>query len=569
MNAPDLELRLQPDASRYCLPRFFEDVVERGGERPAIRFEGETLSYRDLDREVRAFAKGLLALGVGKGTRVGVLVANRPEWVIASFAVGLVGGVLIPVNTFATPDERDYILRHSDTAWLVAQPTLLKRDHLQELRDRHPALARDAPGALRCEALPCLRGVVAFGAASLGAVLSWEDCVAGGAGVPDALLDGVAAEVFPSDEGVVIYTSGTTAHPKGVVHFHRAPVILSWRFAEYMALSSEDVVWTAQPFFWTAGMTMSLGATLGAGACLVLQESFEPAAALALIERERATTLHAWPHQEKALAEHPDASKTDLSRVSKIEFSSPLALLAGLEKDVWGTYGSYGMSETFTLASAIPASAPAELRRDTSGRPLPGMSIRILDPESGEVLPPGEKGEIAVKGASLMRGYYKVEPSLYFDAGGYFHTQDGGWLDPDGYLHWTGRLSNLIKTGGANVSPLEIEAAVPTSSDLRVCLAVGVPHPVLGEAVVLCAVRAEGASLDEDAREAELRSALRERLAAYKVPKRVLFFGADELEYTSNQKIQVGPLRDAVLARLQRDGVELEGVRYQAPEETA
>jgi acyl-CoA synthetase (AMP-forming)/AMP-acid ligase II len=557
-----LELRLQPDESRYCAPRFLEDVVLRGGDRPAIRFEGSDLGYAELNRQVRALAKGLVGAGVSKGARVGVLMANRPEWVVASFAIGLVGGVLIPVNTFATPDERDYILRHSDASLLLLQRTLLSRDFLKELQERTPEIALATRGRLCCPALPALRGLVVLGGESQGAVVGWKEFLAEGEGVADALLDEMASEVTPADDGVIIYTSGTTAHPKGVLHFQRAPVIQSWRFAEYMELGPDDVVWTAQPFFWTAGMTMSLGATLAAGACLVLQETFESGKALALIEQERATTLHAWPHQEKALAEHPRAAKTDLSSVRKIEFSSPLAPLAGIDKDEWGTYGSYGLSETFTLASALPASAPSDLRRATSGVPLPGMSIRIHDPETGALLAPGEKGEVAVKGATLMRGYYKVDPSLYFDADGYFHTQDGGWLDEDGYLHWTGRLSNLIKTGGANVSPLEIERALVPSAEIRAGLAVGVPHPVLGEAIVLCAVRAEGATIDEPSREKKIREQLREKLAAYKVPKRVLFFDADELEYTANQKIQVGPLRETVLARLQQERAEIDGVRY-------
>lgn len=565
MKRQSLELRLQPDASRYCMPRFLEDVVERGGERTALRFEGRDLSYRDLNDQARALAKGLVAAGVGKGTRVGVLIANRPEWVVAAFAVGLVGGVLIPVNTFATPDERDYILRHSDASLLIFQQTLLKRDFGAELQESHPEIAVAAPGLLRCAELPALRGAVVFGGEGQGAIAGWGELVASGEGVSDELLDQMTAEVTPADDGVIIYTSGTTAHPKGVLHFQRAPVIQSWRFAEYMELGDDDVVWTAQPFFWTAGMTMSLGASLAAGACLVLQEVFEPASALALIEGQRATAIHAWPHQEKALAEHPNASGTDFSSVSKLEFASPLAPLAGIEKDAWGTYGSYGLSETFTLASALPASAPAERRSETSGLPLPGMSIRILDPDSGEPVGVGEKGEVAVKGATLMRGYYKVDPALYFDSDGYFHTQDGGWLDTEGYLHWTGRLSNLIKTGGANVSPLEIEQALIPSDDMRVGLAVGVPHPVLGEAIVLCVVRAEAADFDEAARQQSIRAELRERLAAYKVPKCVLFFDADELDYTANQKIQVGALRDTALARLQQQGVEIDGVHYREP----
>lgn len=259
------------------------------------------------------------------------------------------------------------------------------------------------------------------------------------------------------------------------------------------------------------------------------------------------------------MAEHPDAQTRDLSSVFRVEFSSPLAALAGVKTDEWGTYGSYGLSETFTLASALPASASAELRAETSGQPLPGMLLRIVDPETGAPLARGEKGEIAVKGATFMKGYAKVDPQLYIDAEGYFRTQDGGHFDAEGYLHWSGRLSNLIKTGGANVSPLEIEAVAAQQPGLRTALAVGVPHPTLGEAIVLCAVPSEGTVVDVDA----LQSALREKLAAYKAPRWILVFEASELSFTGNQKVQVGPLREAAQARLERDRVEIAGFRYE------
>jgi fatty-acyl-CoA synthase len=387
-----------------------------------------------------------------------------------------------------------------------------------------------------------------------------EDLLALGEDVSEELLDAIGEEVAPSDDAMIIYTSGTTAHPKGILHSQRAPVIQSWRFAEDMQLTPEDVVFTAQPFFWTAGIAMSLGASLAAGARLLTLEIFEAERALEVIEGEKVTTLHAWPHQEKALAEHPSAAQRDLGSLCKVEFSSPMAALAGLEQDAWGTYGSYGMSETFTLASSLPAWTPADLRAKTSGKPLPGMQLRIVDVESGWPLAPGESGEIAVKGATFMRGYYKVDPEHYLDEEGFFRTQDGGFIDPDGYLHWKGRLSNLIKTGGANVSPLEIENTLGSRSDIRLALAVGVPHPALGEVIVLCAVPAAGAERDAD----EIRSVLRSSLAAYKVPRCVLFFAADELQYTGTQKVQVGPLRDAVLARLEAEGAEIEGHRYSA-----
>lgn len=258
------------------------------------------------------------------------------------------------------------------------------------------------------------------------------------------------------------------------------------------------------------------------------------------------------------MAEHPDAPRRDLSSARKVEFTSPLAPLVGLEKDVYSTYASYGLSETFTICSALPASTPAEVRRPTHGKPLPGMTIRIVDPETGEALPAGEHGEIAVKGRTLMRGYYKVDPEEYLDENGFFRTRDAGMLDEAGCLHWTGRLSNLIKTGGANVSPLEIEQRAMRFPGLYVAAAVGVPHPTLGEAVVLCAVPVEGAELDADA----LRAFLKEGLAAYKVPRAVLLFDESEVEYTGSQKLQVAPLKEKAAARLAASGIEVAGHRY-------
>jgi fatty-acyl-CoA synthase len=335
-------------------------------------------------------------------------------------------------------------------------------------------------------------------------------------------------------------------------------VIQGWRFAELMAFTPEDRVYTAYPFFWTAGIAMALGASFAAGARLLLHEIFEPGEALALAARERASSLQVWPHQAKAMAEHPDAAGTDLSSVSKIEFGSPLAKLAGLERDEWGIYASYGMSETFTLATALPANAPAEHRKRTHGPTLAGTALRIVDPHTGAVLPAGEKGEIAVKGLTLMSAYAKVEPELALDADGYFHTQDGGHLDGAGELHWTGRLSNLIKTGGANVSPLEIEERAGRFPGVRSAHAVGVPHPTLGEVIVLCVVPTAGAAVDVIALEAFLREAL----SAYKLPRASFVLRPDEVSYTGSQKVQVDPLRAWAHEKLCAQRAEIGGFTY-------
>jgi acyl-CoA synthetase (AMP-forming)/AMP-acid ligase II len=544
---------------RLTLGRFLAQIAESWDERPAIQFEGRTTSYRGLERQSRQLARALIGAGVVKGARVAVHMANRPEWIVSAFAIGMVGGILVPVNTFARREEWQYILRHSDASLLLMQPSLRKHRYLEDLVAGYPAIALGDPGRLRCLELPQLRRVFCLGIdAGRGGVEAWPELLALQEGVPDALLDAVSEEVEPADDGVLIYTSGTTSLPKGVLHTQRAGVLQAWRFAEVLRFGPEERVYTTYPFFWTAGIAMSIGATFAAGGRLLLQETFEPGAALDLIEAERATAIHAWPHQQKALREHPSAETRDLSSLRKLALSSPLAALAGVERDEYGPGATYGLSETFTIASGIPADSPVELRKTTHGRSLPGMTFRIVDPHTDESLPAGEEGEIAVKGATLMRGYYKVLPESYLDGDGFFRTQDGGSLDAEGYLHWSGRLSNIIKTGGANVSPVEIEEALGKHPGVKVGIAVGIDHPTLGEAIVLCVVPAEGASVDED----EIRGFLRQRLAAYKVPKRVLAFRAEEISYTGNQKVQVAPLREAAVARLAELELEIDGHRY-------
>jgi fatty-acyl-CoA synthase len=528
--------------SAPTLPAVLAGTVARHPDDVAIRFEGRSTTYSELAREARRVARGLVGAGVVKGAKVGLLMGNRPEWVASAFGVWMAGGVLVPVSTFATPAERAHVLAHADVSVLVLAPRLLKRDYVAELAETHPAIAGGAPGRLRVRELPCLRRVIALDTAARGGIEPWASLDAHAADVPEDLLP----EVTEADDAVIVYTSGTTRAPKAVLHAHRAPATQALHFARSMGLSPDDRLWTTHPLFWVAGMAVSLGATIASGATLILEEAFEPGAALARIASERATVLRAWRHQEHAMAEHPDAQRVDLRAVTKLNFSSPLARAVGLREDRWGTQGGYGLTETFTVVSDLPATAPAELRAATNGRPLPGMEVRIVDRETGQALPLGVEGEIAVRGRTLMRGYYKTPPEEVFDAEGFFRTGDSGILREDGGLVWTGRLSGLIKTGGANVSPLEVEAAACAASGVRTAVALGVPHPTLGEIVVLCVAPEPGKSIDEGA----LVAALRRKLAPYKVPKHVVVLEEAEIPRTGTAKVRTGVLRETVLERL-------------------
>lgn len=517
------------------LPGLLAETAARHADREACCFHGPAgrvrLTYAELAARADAVAAGLAACGVRPGARVALLMGNRPEWVAAAFGVTAAGAVLVPLNTYYEPPELAYVLGHCGAEAIVCQSGLAGHDWLAQL------------DAMRAD-LPALRVVVVLdpppGRPDL---VAWEDLIGEGGGV------GGGVTVRPEDPAVAIYTSGTTARPKGVLHAHRAPALQSWRFARELSLDPTCRVWSAFPFFWTAGFCMVMGATLAAGGCLVLQERFEPGEALRLLEAERVTTPHAWPHQAAQLEDHPDWARRDLSSIRQAEaFGSFGRHPAVRLSDTWSPRSAYGLSETFTIVSSWPARSPPEEREGHQGRILPGNCVRIIDPDTGEALPAGAEGEIAVRGPTLMLGYVGVPPAATFDADGFFRTGDAGWVDDAGRLHWTGRADELIKTGGANVSPVEIEEALVRHPGLKAAVAVGVPDPLLGEVVVVCAVRHEGATVGED----DVRGFLRGRLASYKIPRHVLFVDEAELSFTGNRKIRARELRRLAAARLGR-----------------
>jgi len=527
-------LSSEPGIGSLTLGGFLREVATRHADREAIAFHPDGItgpvlrwSYAGLADDAARIAKALLAAGVGKGTRVALLMGNRPEWVAAAYGVALAGAVLVPLNTWYEAPELAYVLRHSDAALLLVQRRLLTHDYLERLA---PAGGPE---------LPFLRRVVCLGD-------EWDELLAAGDDVTDARLDAAAAEVAPADDALVVYTSGTTARPKGVLHAHRAPTLQAWRFARLLRLEPDVRTWSAFPFFWSAGFNMVMGATLAGGGCLVLQETFEPGEALRLLESERVTSPHAWPHQLAQLEDHPDWETRDLSALRHVEAFTSFGRHKTVHvDDAWSPRAAYGATETATIVCALPADAPAGERADNHGAVLPGNALRIIDPTTGDALEAGQSGEIAVKGPTLMKGYVKVLPEACFDEDGFFHTGDAGFVDERDRLHWTGRTSDLIKTGGANVSPVEIEETLLRHPGLTAALAVGLPHPTLGEIVVVCAVAHHGHTVDEE----DVRAFLRGRIASYKIPRRVVFVDESDLTRTGNAKIRTDELR-ALASRL-------------------
>lgn len=529
-----------PDAGALTLGGFLRECVAANRDREAVvAYENArriSWTYEDLEGKARAVARALIASGVEPGERVALLMGNRPEWIASAFGVALAGGVLVPVNTYLEPRELAYVLTHSDATTLLMQTGLAGHDYLGAVSDLAGATA--------------LRGAACVGLdAASGIIEPWATFLARGDEVGGDAVQTRANAVGPDDDGIIIYTSGTTAAPKGVLHAHAAACRQSRRFFRHLALDGDVRSWSAFPLFWTAGFAMVMGATFACGGCLVLQERFEPGEALRLLTTERVTTPHAWPHQLGELEEHPDWEAADLSAVRHVESFGPFGRHPSVKvvEDAWTPRAAFGLTETFTIITSTPADTPAEVRDRATGRILPGNAIRIVDPASGDVLAPGGQGEIAVAGASLMKCYVKVPPEETFDADGFFRTGDAGWMDEDGFLHWTGRTSDMIKTGGANVSPVEIEMELLHHPRLKAAGAIGVPHPTLGQMVVVVAVPNEHAAVDED----DVRDFLKGRIASYKIPRRVVLVREAELTLTGNQKIKPEDLRALAAARLE------------------
>jgi acyl-CoA synthetase (AMP-forming)/AMP-acid ligase II len=524
------------------LGAFLDDVTAREPGREAVAHAPRDrvvarLTRAELRRASRLAAKRLVALGVGKGTRVGLLCPNRLDWLPIAFGALRVGAVLVPLSTLWKRDEVAYGLAHADVQVLLAVPRFLKHDYLAALASIVPDLDRAQPGALRSTEVPALRRLILLD----GDVAGLERWAELPADVDDAFLDALEARVSPSDLATVFFTSGTTAQAKAVVHAHAALAISARRIAECLGITPDDAWWGHMPLFWSGGFILGALQTLAGGGRIVLQEEVDAVSALVLLEAERCTVMAGW-HQAGPLLDHPDWGRR---RIALRKGSNhPLAeQLMGRDHLA---VGMYGMSETATCVACARFDDPPAVRRETFGRPLAGMEVRIVDPETGRPAEPGEPGEIFVKGPTLMEGYCRVPRAETFDREGFFKTGDLGFLDAQGCLHFASRLKDVIKTAGVNVAAVEVEEALARHPSVKAAHVVGVPDPARGENVAAFVVLADGATADPEA----LRAFCREHLASYKVPRHVFVIADAEVPRTGSGRIEKPALRRMAQARL-------------------
>jgi acyl-coenzyme A synthetase/AMP-(fatty) acid ligase len=551
-----IPLAEEPGLGTLTLSGFIREVTQRHGPCEAIaqpRPDGtvERWTYSELWARCIAVARALVACGIGKGERVGILMTNRAEFVSSAFGVALAGGVATAFSTFATAYELDQMIEVSGCTILLVEAQVLKKNFVDIVCELEPLLEHCPAGRLQSRRYPYLKRIVSLDhAGPRGGIEPWTDFLAHGDRVDPALVEARAEGNAPADPGVLLFSSGSTGKPKGILSAHRGVTIQLWRIPRIFDIREGDRVLTLNGFFWSGQFALAIGGALGAGATLVMQSFFEPEATLALYEAEKVTVPIGWPHQWEQLGGAANIDSVDLSSLRNVGENSPLRQNPTVKTDWCEPTRIYGNTETFTLSSAYASGTPEDVLKGAHGFPLPGMSFKVVDPFTGAIQPMGERGELAVKGATLMLGYLGIPLDETLDDEGFFRTGDGGYVDADGRIYWEGRLNDIIKTGGANVSPVEVDARILQHPGVKLSQTVGVPHDTMGELVVSCIVLHEGATLDEDA----IRAFAREQLASYKVPRRVLFLAEADLNQTGTAKVKTADLRALASARLADGG---------------
>ena len=505
------------------------------------------LSYAEAEARSRLLARGLLAAGAVKGSHIGLLLPNGPDFIIAALAAARIGAVVVPFSTLSTADELRWLLDHSDAAFLLAAPGFRSHRYDQLLQAALPDLDFSRAPPLRSNSAPWLRRIGFSGPIPKHWNGGWsiEALEALGSTIDDEFLDATEASVSPADRFVIIYTSGSTSTPKGVIHTHGALIRHLDNVNQIRRYTPEEALFSTAPWFWVAGFVFALLGTIVAGAKLICSNATAPAQVLDLLERERPTLTNGYALTVLRLAEDPSFSRRDLSSMRRGNLY-PIMPPEVRPRDPSLRHNIYGMTEVggVVTMSGDESDLP-ESQRGSCGAFLPGFERKIVDYETGKECATGEMGELWLRSPFLMDGYYGRLRSEIVTLDGWWRTGDIGKIDADGFFYIGGRRGDMIKTSGANVTPREVEAILQDLTGGRQCLVLGLPDARRGQAVVAVVV----ADRDTDFNEAELKQRAAGKLSSYKLPRRIFRFDPAAMPVLSSGKVNMHKLTELVQQR--------------------
>jgi acyl-CoA synthetase (AMP-forming)/AMP-acid ligase II len=513
------------------------------GDAEAVVGGGKRLTFQQLDKSSRVLAGRLLGRGITKHTHVGVSFGNNPGFLVSLLAVSRIGAVAVPISTFAPGRELLRLIRYGDLAAVLTTRDVVGVDQVDRLQGAIPGLAQAEGPTLTLEAVPYLRWVEFADGDGDDDLPAWvsrptvdERC----GSMDDALLHALEEDVVGTDVALMIHTSGTTSDPKGVPHLHDTVCFRSAYLAERMQYRPGERTYTSQVLFWIGGLTMSFLTNIAAGGTSIWCERFDATEVLALIEQERITRLAIYPHQVEQLLAQPAFASTDRS---SLRVADPRLAPGGEVGGILTPEGhrmALGMSETFGPFSwgsgGTNVIAPIQ---DVQ----PGLQVRVVG-ENNLPLADRETGEIVLRGRCVTPGYYKRPQSFGFDSDGWFHTGDRGMVD-GASIHFLGRMTEMIKTAGANVAPAEVVDALLALDGVREAYVVPLPDAVRGQVVAAAVVLDERSNLDADT----IRTELKKDLSPFKVPVAIALFSSEEIPWTPTFKVRRQQLTEMISQR--------------------
>lgn len=487
-----------------------------------------TRTYAQFRDDVDDFARALVSLGVRPGSKVSVWATNVPAWYITFWATVKIGAVLVTMNTAYKSHEAEYLLRQSDTHTLVMIDKALDSNYQEIINELCPEIAGSVPGEpLHCKRLPFLRNVITVGFRQKGC-LTFEEVMARKNRVPYETIVKMSADVQPDDVCNMQYTSGTTGFPKGVMLTHYNVVNNGKCIGDRMGLSTADRMMIQVPMFHCFGMVLSMTSSITHGATLCPMPYFSAKSSLSCINQEHITCFNGVPTMFIAMFNHPDYRKTDFSYMRT-------GIMAGAgcppdlmrraaredEMNMKGIVSVYGQTETAPGCTMSAWTDDIDVRTDTVGYPFPHVQCKVIDPETGETVPPGVNGEFCSRGYNTMKGYYKMPDSTSqaIDADGWMHSGDLACMDENGNYRITGRLKDMIIRGGENIYPKEIEEFIYTHPYVKDVQVIAIPDKKYGEEAMACIILKEGCEITEP----EMRDFITGRLARHKVPRYIEF----------------------------------------------